>query len=97
MRDKIQDKLLESIQVKEELMRTCIADILQIADCVITVSLPLMPPGARCSILRFFGVTTSTPLMFLDPFLILSLVDIINTDFGFLYLLPRDFPLPARI
>jgi len=35
MRDKIQDKLLESIQVKEELMRTCIGEIVQIADCII--------------------------------------------------------------
>ncbi|MFH1577575.1 MAG: D-sedoheptulose 7-phosphate isomerase [Candidatus Omnitrophota bacterium] len=35
MRDKIKDKILESIQVKEELMRTCIAQIIQIADCLI--------------------------------------------------------------
>ncbi|KPK43017.1 MAG: phosphoheptose isomerase [Omnitrophica WOR_2 bacterium SM23_29] len=35
MRDKINDKLLESIQVKEELMRTCIAQIVQLAGCVI--------------------------------------------------------------
>jgi D-sedoheptulose 7-phosphate isomerase len=35
LRDKIQDKLLESIQVKEELMRTSIGEIIQIANCVI--------------------------------------------------------------
>ncbi len=35
MRDKIKDKLLESIQVKEELMRTCIGQIIQISDCII--------------------------------------------------------------
>lgn len=35
MRDKIKDKLLESIQVKEELMRTCIGQTVQIAQCII--------------------------------------------------------------
>ena len=35
MRDKIKDKLLESIQIKEELMRTCINQIIKISDCVI--------------------------------------------------------------
>ena len=35
MRAKIQDKLLESIQVKEELMRSCIGQIVQIVNCVI--------------------------------------------------------------
>ena len=35
MRDKIKDKLLESIQVKEELMRTCIDQLIQIVDRVI--------------------------------------------------------------
>ena len=35
MRDKIKDKLLESIQVKEELMRSCITEIVQIVDCII--------------------------------------------------------------
>jgi len=35
MRDKIQDKLLESIQVKEELMRESIDQIIQIANYVI--------------------------------------------------------------
>ncbi len=35
MRDKIQDKILSSIQVKEELMRTCIGQIVQIVNSVI--------------------------------------------------------------
>jgi len=35
MRDKIKDKILESIQVKEELMRTYIGQIIQIANHVI--------------------------------------------------------------
>ena len=35
MRSKIQDKLLESIHVKEELMRSNIGQIIQSADCVI--------------------------------------------------------------
>ena len=34
MRDKIKDKLLESIQVKEELMRSSINQIIQIANCI---------------------------------------------------------------
>ncbi|MBL7132021.1 MAG: D-sedoheptulose 7-phosphate isomerase [Candidatus Omnitrophica bacterium] len=35
MRDKIKDKLLESIQVKEELMRSSINQIIQIVNCII--------------------------------------------------------------
>jgi len=35
MRDKIKDKLLESIQVKEEIMRNSIGQIIQIANCII--------------------------------------------------------------
>ncbi|MFH1678670.1 MAG: D-sedoheptulose 7-phosphate isomerase [Candidatus Omnitrophota bacterium] len=35
MREKIKEKILESIQVKEELMHSCINQIIQIADCVI--------------------------------------------------------------
>jgi len=35
MRDKIKDKLLESIQVKEELMRSSINEIIQVSDCII--------------------------------------------------------------
>lgn len=35
MRDKIKDKILESIQIKEELMRTCLDQIIQICECVI--------------------------------------------------------------
>lgn len=35
MRDKIKDKILESIQVKEELMRTCIGQTVQIVNCII--------------------------------------------------------------
>jgi D-sedoheptulose 7-phosphate isomerase len=35
MRDGIRDKLLESIQVKEELMHTCISQVVQIVNCVI--------------------------------------------------------------
>ena len=36
MRDQIKDKLLESIHIKEELMRSCITPIIEIADCVIS-------------------------------------------------------------
>lgn len=35
MRSKIQDKILESIRIKEELMRTCIPGIINIANCAI--------------------------------------------------------------
>ncbi len=35
MRDKIKDTLFESIQIKEELMHTCIGRIIQIVNCVI--------------------------------------------------------------
>ena len=35
MRDKIKDKLLESIQIKEELMRTCIVQIIEISEAVV--------------------------------------------------------------
>ena len=37
MRDKIKDKIIESIQVKEELMRSCINEIIQISACIIEV------------------------------------------------------------
>lgn len=35
MRDKIKDKILESIQIKEELMRSSISEIIAIAKCII--------------------------------------------------------------
>lgn len=35
MRDQIKDKILESIQIKEELMRTSISEIIAIAKCII--------------------------------------------------------------
>ena len=35
MRDKIQEKLLESIQVKEELIHSCIGRIVEIVECII--------------------------------------------------------------
>ncbi len=35
MRDKIKEKLLESIQVKEELMRICITPIVETVNCII--------------------------------------------------------------
>jgi D-sedoheptulose 7-phosphate isomerase len=35
VREKIKDKILESIQIKEELMRTSISEIIAIAECVI--------------------------------------------------------------